>query len=487
MALAACAPLGLVHVAVEPTEQRHKRGAQRAGRDRGGRTGERVHTDEPNAWRGGTRGEEVGYDLLELRLHVRAGDVVVRRRCDGRRVVRTGGRAHVRVQEAEELRELALHAARRECVRRSRRRIHANARGTGAAHRPGRKVVDQLVDGGLHVARADEPVRRVVDRGRRMAPGDGGEVVAQLGVGLVERGLHGRGERLEDAPRPGGHGHRGALREDERLPARGVEIGDQDLRLPRASPHVAEQQLVGLERGLRRDADGPLGRLPHHELERLVSPEEHLLGVAVRARVGELALETQEDAQPPLIADRGDIGRDAHEVHGTVHGLARAEEHALAEVVVRPPWRGEVHGQVGHRRVRRRDGTGDDAVDVQVGGEVPVRLLEQREREVELGLGDALAEVEVDAIGHVLASERPRGPPGRQSRRARALGTGRQCRSVVSPSSLRPSSQWLGSTGGSGSTRSTKWVCAGFRYSTMARSWRRSRSVRIRATSTLKA
>jgi hypothetical protein len=56
--------------------------------------------------------------------------------------------------------------------------------------------------------------------------------------------------------------------------------------------------------------------------------------------------------------------------------------------------------------MRRGDGARDDAVDVQVGGEVPVSLLEQREREVELGLGDALAEVEVDAIGHVLASGR---------------------------------------------------------------------------------
>ena len=58
--------------------------------------------------------------------------------------------------------------------------------------------------------------------------------------------------------------------------------------------------------------------------------------------------------------------------------------------------------------MRRGDGARDDAVDVQVGGEVPVGLLEQREREVELGLGDTLAKVEVDAVGHVLASERTR-------------------------------------------------------------------------------
>jgi hypothetical protein len=335
-----------------------------------------------------------------------------------------GRRAHVRVQEAEELRELALHGARRERVGSARRRIHADARGTGAAHRSGREVVDQLVDGGLHVARAHEPVRRVVDGGRGVAPGDGGEVVAQLGVGLIERRLHGRGERLEDAPRPGGHGHRGALREDECLPARGVEVGDEDLRLPRAAAHVAEEQLVRLERGLRRDADGALGRLAHDELERLVTPEEHLLRVAVRARVGELALEAKEDAEPALVADRGHVGRDAHEVDGAVDGLPGPEEHALTEIVVGPRRSREVHGQVGDRRVRRRNGTGDDAVDVQIGGEVPVGLLEQGEREVELGLGDALAEVEVDAIGHVLASERPRSAPRRQSRRTRPSGTG---------------------------------------------------------------
>ena len=50
--------------------------------------------------------------------------------------------------------------------------------------------------------------------------------------------------------------------------------------------------------------------------------------------------------------------------------------------------------------MRRRNGTGDDAVDVQIGGEVPVGLLEQGEREVELGLGHALPEVPIDARAH---------------------------------------------------------------------------------------
>lgn len=41
----------------------------------------------------------------------------------------------------------------------------------------------------------------------------------------------------------------------------------------------------------------------------------------------------------------------------------------------------------------------------------------------------------------------------------------RQCRSVDAPTSLMPSSQWLGASGAIGSSKSTKWVCAGFRYS----------------------
>jgi small GTP-binding protein len=81
--------------------------------------------------------------------------------------------------------------------------------------------------------------------------------------------------------------------------------------------------------------------------------------------------------------------------------------------------------------VRRGDGARDDAVDVQVGGQVPVGLLQQREREVELGLGDALADVEVDAIGHVLASEGTR--PSREAKPAAATGGDRGGFAVATP------------------------------------------------------
>jgi hypothetical protein len=176
-----------------------------------------------------------------------------------------------------------------------------------------------------------------------------------------------------------------------------------------------------LERSLGGHTDGAFWSLPHDELERLVAAEEHLLGVAVRARVREQALETQEDAEPAFVADRGHVGRDAHEIDSAVDGLPRPEEHALAKVVVRAAGRGEVDRQVWDRRVRRGHRSGHDAVDVQVGGEVPVGLFEQDEGEVELGLGNPLAEVEVDAIGHVLASERTR-PSGKAKRATEILG-----------------------------------------------------------------
>jgi hypothetical protein len=45
-------------------------------------------------------------------------------------------------------------------------------------------------------------------------------------------------------------------------------------------------------------------------------------------------------------------------------------------------------------------GTGDDSEHTEVGGKIVVGLLEQLEGEVEFGLGDPLAKIEVDPIGH---------------------------------------------------------------------------------------
>lgn len=45
-------------------------------------------------------------------------------------------------------------------------------------------------------------------------------------------------------------------------------------------------------------------------------------------------------------------------------------------------------------------GPGDDPVDPDVGRQVAVGQLEQFEREVELGLCDLLAEMEVGPVGH---------------------------------------------------------------------------------------
>ena len=68
-------------------------------------------------------------------------------------------------------------------------------------------------------------------------------------------------------------------------------------------------------------------------------------------RGSESCREAQEDSEPALVADRGHVGRDAHEVDGAVHGLPGPEEHALTEVVVGLRRSREVHGQVGDRRV----------------------------------------------------------------------------------------------------------------------------------------
>ena len=127
-------------------------------------------------------------------------------------------------------------------------------------------------------------------------------------------------------------------------------------------------------------------------------------------------MESQEDAHPSLLRDRRHVRRDPRRVDGEVHRLARAEEDALAEAVARPAGRGEVDGEVGDGRVLRGDGTADDALDPDVGGEVSVRAFEQLEAEIQLGLGHTLAEKIVDAIGHAAA------PPGRQSRVATRLG-----------------------------------------------------------------
>lgn len=54
--------------------------------------------------------------------------------------------------------------------------------------------------------------------------------------------------------------------------------------------------------------------------------------------------------------------------------------------------------------MRRRHRAGDDPAHAQIGGEVAVGSLEELEAEIELGLGDTLPEVVVDAVRHVAAS-----------------------------------------------------------------------------------
>ena len=186
------------------------------------------------------------------------------------------------------------------------------------------------------------------------------------------------------------------------------------------------EQLVGLQRHLGCGPDGPRRGLPYDDLERLVAAEEHLLGVAVRSGVGEQPVELEEDAEPAFLSRRRDLGRNAGEVDGAVHGLPGAEEDALAEVVVGPSGRRQVDGQIGNRRVRRRLGAADDAVHPDVRRQVAVGLLEQLEGQIQLGLGDLLAEVVVETVCHAL----PSGDGSPQGQSAGWLGWGQPIRAA---------------------------------------------------------
>ncbi len=76
------------------------------------------------------------------------------------------------------------------------------------------------------------------------------------------------------------------------------------------------------------------------------------------------------------------------------------KKNPLPEAIVRAGRRGQVDGEIGDRLVGRRHGAAGDAPHADVRREVSVRLLEQREREIELRLGDALLEVQVGSVGH---------------------------------------------------------------------------------------
>ena len=168
------------------------------------------------------------------------------------------------------------------------------------------------------------------------------------------------------------------------------------------------EERVVLEAARDGSSCGRLDALLDEELEGLVPAKIDLLAVPVGPRVGELPGELEEDTERALVALGLHVGRDARRVDGAIDALARAEEDPLAELVVRPPRRGQVDREIGDRRVRRRDGAADDSEDTDVRGEVPIRLFQQREGEIQLGLRDALAEIEVGSIGHVPLARAPR-------------------------------------------------------------------------------
>src|SRR5690606_11378458 len=110
-------------------------------------------------------------------------------------------------------------------------RISADLLRAGCSRGRGRQVVDKLVNRSLDVGGRDEAVRRDVDVARRVAPCGTGEVVRELGVDLVERRLHGVDRGLQRAPAAADDLDCVALGEDECLPAGGVDVRSEDLRL----------------------------------------------------------------------------------------------------------------------------------------------------------------------------------------------------------------------------------------------------------------
>ena len=203
----------------------------------------------------------------------------------------------------------------------------------------------------------------------------------------------GRGD--EGLPKPRVGLHRVRAREDERLPALGVDVPREDLGAPVGPPDIADEELGVLERDWDRGARRSLDALAHHELERLVAPEIHLLAVSVGPRVRELPRKPEEHPERALVSLRLHVRGDARKVHRAVHPLPGAEEDALPQSVVRGGRRGEVDRQVRDGRVRGGDRARDDPEDADVGREIAIGLLEELESEVELALGHPLSEVEV--------------------------------------------------------------------------------------------
>jgi len=404
---------GIVQVGVHEPEERDERRADRPLGDCVRRAGDGVVADHvravalPGGQEHGPHAVQEAQELGELGPERAGGEHVVRLEAlgglDRDRVVPHAGGPRERVEAGDELGELRLHGLAREPA--------VGGGGDGA------RRVRRVRVGEVRVQKAEQrddvaAERSGVDsvgsaRGRRAAHeggaaggvgrvGDGGE----LGVGRVEGGLDGLPLRLEARPRAGLDADVLGGGEHERLPARHVDVLGEDLVLPERAEHVADEQLVRLERHLLRLARGRGGALADDQLERLVLPEEELLRVAVRPRVREKPGEPQKHTEPALLPRLQDRGRQPLVVDGAVHPRAGPEEDALPESVVGAGGGRQVDREVRDRIVRHGDRARDDPADAEVGGEVAVRALEQLEAEVQLALGDALSEEILEARGH---------------------------------------------------------------------------------------
>jgi len=112
------------------------------------------------------------------------------------------------------------------------------------------------------------------------------------------------------------------------------------------------------------------------------------------------------------------VGRwlDGKDEVGDIFWFGCQERRELSPILLMPNSR-----EVRHRAVLGRDRPRDDAVDSDVSGKVLIGLLKQLAREIQLGLGYPLSEVEVYPVGHVRAAPvAPRGQTARLSSRGLA-------------------------------------------------------------------
>lgn len=232
----------------------------------------------------------------------------------------------------------------------------------------------------------------------RVTSGMTTEVVAELGVYLIERRLDRVEKWFEHLPSTALDGDGIALCKDERLSPQDIDVCIEDLCLPVLKPDVTDEQLIVSHCHSGRRSSRSLRCLSDHDLEGLITSEEDLLRVAVGARIGELALKPEKDTDPPLIARCGDLCGQPCEIGRATDGAIGANEYALSKPIVSSRGSRQIDREIRNGLMLRRNRATDDAEDTNVGGKIAVSALKQIKGEVEFSLRNSLSKVEIQTI-----------------------------------------------------------------------------------------